>query len=152
MTLYFYQNRFKDSYTIYKQLNRSDQFYEKQMGFLWVVKKEIIALLLLIELDKLDLVLQKQKAIHKKFYRKLNALGEERVIHFIKLAGIYYDNPQFATSTKFLDQVENSFKWVGVDREDLFAMSFYAWLKSKMEKRDLYVVTLELVNQTNYSL
>ncbi|MFD2826333.1 hypothetical protein ACFSYG_07610 [Leeuwenhoekiella polynyae] len=152
MTLYFQQNKFKESYAIYKKLNHSDQFYEKQLGFLWVVKKEIIALLLLIELDKLDLVLQKQNAIRKKFHSKLSALGEERVMHFIKLAGIYYDNPQFATSTKFHDQVENSFKWIGVDREDLFAMSFYAWLKSKMEKRDLYVVTLELVNQTNYSL
>ncbi|MGO4912690.1 hypothetical protein [Leeuwenhoekiella sp. W20_SRS_FM14] len=152
MTLYFHQNRFKDAYTTYKKLNHSDQFYEKQLGLLWVVKKEIIALLLLIELDKLDLVLQKQKSLHKRFFSKLLALGEERAMHFIKLAGKYYDNPQIVTTVSFLEQVEGSFKWVGNDREDLFAMSFYAWLKSKMYKRNLYVVTLELVNQTNYSL
>ena len=41
--------------------------------------------------------------------------------------------------------MEQSFEWIGPEREDIFVMSFYAWLKSKMEKKLLYKTTLDLV-------
>lgn len=151
-TLYFHQNRYKDAYQIYKKFQHSDHYYERHQGLTWVVKKEIIGFLLLIELDKLDLVLQKQKSLHKRFYNRLKALGEERVLTFIKLASIYYKNPKHVQSDTFTKEVDRSFEWVGLEREDLFAISFYAWLKSKMINQNLYKVTLDLINPTNHSL
>ena len=58
---------------------------------------------------------------------------------------MYYDNPKAVTTSDFSATVERSFEWIGKEREDIFVMSFYAWLKAKMEQRDLYQVTLELV-------
>ncbi len=43
------------------------------------------------------------------------------------------------------EKVENSFDWVGTQFEDIFVMSFYAWLKSKMEQKPLYETTLNLI-------
>ena len=41
--------------------------------------------------------------------------------------------------------MEAAFIWVEAKREDIFVMSFFAWLKSKIENKPLYKATLELV-------
>jgi hypothetical protein len=38
-----------------------------------------------------------------------------------------------------------SFNWIEAQQEDIFVMSFSAWLKSKMENKPLYETTLKLV-------
>ncbi len=143
----FQQKKYAEGYTIFKNLNHSDVWYEKKMGWIWVLKKSIIEILLLIELDKLDLVLSRLQRFQKKFNKKLKALGETRVLNFIKLVALYYEKPFEVTSEAFYNKVEGSFEWIGREREDVFVMSFYAWLKAKMEQRDLYEVTLELVQK-----
>ena len=130
---------------ILKEMHHSDIWYEKKMGWIWVLKKSIIEILLLVELDKLDLVLSRLQGFQKKYTKKLQLLGETRVLNFIKLIGLYYENPKAVTTQTFKQKVETSFEWIGKEREDIFVMSFYAWLKAKMEARDLYEVTLTLV-------
>ena len=49
---------------------------------------------------------------------------------------------------RFYNKVENSFEWIEAKREDIFVMSFYAWLKSKMEKQPLFDTTLKLIEQS----
>jgi len=63
----FQQNRFEDAYQVYKKLNHSDVWYEKKMGWVWVIKKNIIELLLLTELDKMDLVMIRLDSFKKRF-------------------------------------------------------------------------------------
>lgn len=145
---YFQQQDFKNAYDIIKSFNHSDVWYEKKNGWIWVVKKCIIEILVLIELDKLDLVLSRLKSFNSRYSKKLKAVGELRVLRFMKLVAIYYEAPKEVTSKKFKDTVENSFEWIGSEKEDIFIMSFYAWLKSKMEKSNLYKTTLALVQQS----
>jgi len=101
--------------------------------------------LLFIEQDRVDLVLNRLERFKRNFSKRLIAINEERVLVFLKLANSYYEKPNEAASEKFRERVENSFEWVGVAEEDIFVMSFYAWLKSKMEQRNLYETTLELI-------
>jgi len=115
------------------------------MGWVWVVKKNLIDILLLTELDKLDLVLLRLEQFKRKFSKQLKDRGEARVLTFIRLISRYYENPKHVETEEFKAEVENSFEWLGKEQEDIFVMSFYAWLKSKMEKENLYKVTLELV-------
>ncbi|EDM43616.1 hypothetical protein SCB49_08498 [unidentified eubacterium SCB49] len=144
---YFQQSQFSDAYHIFKQLNHSDQWYEKKMGWIWVVKKAIIEILILVELDKLDLVWSRLESFKKRFGSKLKKAGENRALTFINMVQQYYDNPSQVTSQDFENKVETSFKWIGTAREDIFVMSFYAWLKAKMTQQNLYNVTLELVSR-----
>ncbi len=143
---HFQQSQFTEGYTIFRELNHSDQWYEKKMGWTWVVKKSIIEILLLVELDKLELVWSRLESFKKRFAPRLKKAGEEKALTFIKLVTLYYDNPNQVITSKFEEKVESSFKWIGTEREDIFVMSFYAWLKAKMTQRNLYEVTLELVN------
>ena len=143
----FQQDDFSESYQIIKNMSHTDTWYEKKMGWVWVVKKNLIEILLLTELDKLDLVLVRLQQFKRKFSKLLQNKGEERVLTFVKLISRYYENPKQVVTQKFKNEVENSFEWLGKEQEDIFVMSFYAWLKSKMERTNLYKVTLELVAQ-----
>jgi hypothetical protein len=64
---------------------------------------------------------------------------------YLKLITYYYKHPETITSSTFLNKVETSFNWVEAEQEDIFVMSFFAWLKSKMENQPLYETTLQLV-------
>ncbi len=143
----FQQSEFANAYHIIKLMHHSDSGYEKKLGWIWVLKKNIIELLLLIELDKLDLMLSRLQSFKRKFFKQLRDVGEERIITFMKLVIFVYDHPHLVTSETFKERVEKSFSWKEAGREDIFVMSFYAWLKAKMQSKDLYETTLELVNQ-----
>lgn len=140
----FQQNYFSETYQILKNLNHSDVWYEKKMGWIWVVKKNLFEIIVLTELNKLDLVLIRLVQFKRKFSKQLYEHGEARVLTFVKLISHYYENPKSVLTQKFKENVDNSFNWLGAAQEDIFVMSFYAWLKSKMESRKLYPVTLEL--------
>ncbi|WP_291870526.1 hypothetical protein [Maribacter sp.] len=146
MMCLFQQKRYKDAYQIIKQLNHSDVWYEKKVGWIWVLKKSIVEILLLIELDQLDLVLLRIKSFRIKFKEKLHQIEESRVLTFLQLALLYYENPKQVFSEPFKEKVETSFDWNANEKEDIYVMSFYAWLKSKMENKGLYETTLQLVS------
>lgn len=109
------------------------------------VEKNMIEILSLIELDKLDLVLLKLQQFKRHFSKKLQDIGEKRVLTFVGFVERYYESPKEVTSDQFQKSVEESFDWLGREQEDIFVLSFYAWLKAKMLGEDLYKVTLELV-------
>ena len=141
----FQQSRFSDAYGILKGLTRSDDWYSKKMGWTWVLKKNIIELLLLIELDKLELVMNRFENFKRKFAKKLQEEGEDRVVTFVSLVEKFYENPNLVKTKEFEQYVQRSFEFVGREQEDIFVMSFFAWLRSKMQNKDLYTVTLEIV-------
>lgn len=143
----FQQDQFPEAYRIIRNLHHSDTFYEKKMGWIWVVKKNLMEILLLTEMDKLDLVLSRLTSFKRRFSGFLQTRGEERVLTFVNLISRYYANPKQVKTPKFKDEVEHSFEWIGTDQEDIFVMSFYAWLKAKMEGAGLYGITLKLVGQ-----
>ncbi|RKR14607.1 hypothetical protein CLV91_0685 [Maribacter vaceletii] len=146
MMCLFQQKRYKAAYQIIKRLNHSDVWYEKKAGWLWVLKKSMLEILLVIELDELDLVLLRVKSFKIKFKERLIAIKEERVLTFIQLALAYYESPKNVNTSSFKEKVERSFDWKDNREEDIYVMSFYAWLKAKMENRELYTTTLELVS------
>lgn len=147
VTCLFQQKEYHEAYKIIKNFSHTDSYYEKQVGWIWVLKKAMIELLLVMELDKLDTVLLKLQRFKRNFTLQLKKAGEERVLKFIDLISTYYENPKIVNSKDFKAKVENSFDWIGAEREDIFVMSFYAWLKAKMESRDTYEVTLELAHR-----
>ncbi|WP_394747774.1 hypothetical protein [Spongiimicrobium salis] len=147
LLFFFQQEDFSSAYTILKKMNHSDGWYEKKMGWIWVLKKNILELLLFIELDKLDLVLIRLKRFKQKFAAPLKEIKETRVLVFMTLVAAYYEKPDEVTSEEFRQGVEESITWKETEREDVFVMSFYAWLKAKMEGKSLYKTILDLVHR-----
>ncbi len=146
IVFYFQQLRFKDALRVLNNFYHSDRWYTEKAGIIWVIKKNLIEILLHIELDHIDLVESRVNSFRKKHGTYLKDHNETRIQEFLKLIVAYYRNPKIATTEAFKDKIQNSLKTSTLAQEDIFEMSFYAWIKSKANKTDLYETTLGLVS------
>jgi len=113
----------------------------------WIIKKNLTEIILHIELNNIDLVESRLLSFKRNYNKYLRQIGQERVITYLKFVTEYYKRPELVTSKAFKDKVEKSFKWIEAEQEDIFVMSFFAWLRSKMENKPLYEITLKLVEK-----
>ncbi|WP_156339973.1 hypothetical protein [Nonlabens sp. YIK11] len=149
--LLFQQTEFNAARRKLNELKHTDRFYERKEGLLFVLYKNILEILIYMELSQPDLVESKMRSFKKRYKNSLLGIKEERVITFMKLLRNYFDEPYLATQKTFKDRVEQAFIWKPADREDIFVMSFYAYLKAKMERKTIFQATMDLVAQGSNS-
>jgi len=142
----FLQQRFKEAFRIYKGFYHSDSWYTNKTGVIWVIKKNLIEIMLLIELDYLDLVGSRLNSFRKKHRTHLIEKKETRVLEFLKLVTIYYYKTEDIHSVAFKEKVDNLLK-IKNKNEDVFVISFYAWIRSKIENSDLYRTCIDSINK-----
>ncbi|WP_425077366.1 hypothetical protein [Psychroserpens sp. S379A] len=143
--IYIQDAKFKEALHILSKFYHTDKYYIEKAGKEWVLKKNLIEIILHIELNNIDLVESRLLSFKRHYNNYLKLIGQERVITYLKFVTDYYKHPETVTSETFKHKVEASFNWVEAEQEDIFVMSFFAWLKSKMERKSLYKTTLELV-------
>ncbi len=143
--LYFQKNDLKKASKLLARFYHSDNWYSEKAGIEWVIKKNLVEILLHIELANIELVESKLLRFKRQHYDYLKSIDQHRVITYMNLVQFYYKKPEETTSQQFKDKVESSFNWLNAEEEDIFVMSFYAWLKSKMDKQNLYTTTLGLL-------
>ena len=98
------------------------------------------------ELGNSDIVDTRLKSIHRNFNDLFQQETYKRVFVFLQLVKKLNNQPNIATSKEFKEEVKKSFYFIEAEKEDIQAMSFYGWLKAKVENRKYYEVLLELVN------
>ncbi|APG64541.1 hypothetical protein LPB136_03805 [Tenacibaculum todarodis] len=147
LIVFYYQHKSLDkARKLLSKFYHTDKWYIEKAGIVWTIKKNLIEILLQIDLGNIDLVDSRLKSFKRNYFSNLTEINQERVITYLKLVEIYYKNPDIATSKDFHAKVETSFNWIDTNKEDIFMMSFFAWLKAKMTKQDVYLVTLNLIN------
>ncbi|WP_282136579.1 hypothetical protein [Seonamhaeicola maritimus] len=144
---YFQKREFKKALHIFSKFYHTDKWYIEKAGIDWVLKKNLTEILLHIELGNIDLVESRLLSFQRHYNKHLKASNQNRAITFIELVKQFYKTPEEVTSDSFKATVKNSFEWVSAEREDIFVMSFYAWLKSKMTKQPIYKTTLEIIQE-----
>lgn len=149
LMFYFQNNNLKAAHSISAKWRHSDKWYIEKTDIEWVLKKNLIEILLHIDLEHFDLVISKLASFKRNYYPYLKAIKEERAITFIELVKTYFNTPEIVTSTQFKDKVEQAFIYKTNAQEDIFVMSFYAWLKAKMTNASLYETTLAMVTLKN---
>lgn len=145
----FYSQRkeYKKALGLFVKFYHSDKWYIEKIGIDWTIKKNLIEILLQIDLDNIDLVESRIRSFKRVYTNHLKSINQEKVITYLQLVEQYYKNPELVTSDEFHQKVGKSFVWITRDKEDIFMMSFFAWLKAKMTKKDIYLVTLNLINK-----
>jgi hypothetical protein len=143
----FLNEQFNDALKIYRDFYHSDNWYAKKVGVIWVIKKNLLEILVLMELDYLELVESRLKSFRKKHSAHLIAHNEKRIIDFVNLLAIYYNDKQSIHSEGFEKKL-NAILDIDNKEEDIFAISFYAWLMSKLKSRNTYTTCLEYINGT----
>ncbi|WP_299157153.1 hypothetical protein [uncultured Tenacibaculum sp.] len=144
---YFQNNQLKKAQQLFSKFYHSDNWYIEKNSLEWAIKKNLIEILLHLELNNIDLFESRLLSFKRKYYSYLKDIQQLRVINYLNLVENYYKNPKIVTSTDFFNKVESSFNFVGAKQEDIFVMSFYAWLKSKMYQKPLFEITLGLINE-----
>jgi hypothetical protein len=100
-----------------------------------------------LELGNPDLAMNRLRAIERGFRERFGEGGPyQYVLRYLNLVRDIIDDPAAATRPGFLTRVEQMADAVPLDseREDLHAMSFYAWLKARALSRPYYDVLMEL--------
>ncbi|OUS00504.1 hypothetical protein A9Q86_11080 [Flavobacteriales bacterium 33_180_T64] len=144
---YIQKSDFKNAKSIYSKFYHTDKYYIEKAGKEWVIKKNLAEIILYIELGDLNLVDSRLLSFKRSYFDYLKQINQERVITFVNLVVFYFKYPEKITSTNFKHKVEHAFDWIDEKQEDIFVMSFYAWLKSKIESKPLYETTLNLIKR-----
>jgi hypothetical protein len=143
--LHFLSGQHKDARHILAGFQHGDSFYSARVGQEWVLNRRYMEILLHIELDDFDMVDVRIRSLLRSYGNRFEASDAPPVKAFLKLIRVYCQDPQAVGTPKFREQVEKSLPWKAAEEEDVFLMSFYAWLKARMEGKKLYEVLLELV-------
>lgn len=147
IVFYFQNSSLHKAKKLFANFYHTDKWYIEKAGIVWIIKKNLIEILLLIDLGDIDLVDSRLRSFKKKYTKILANFDLQNVLAYLKLIEAYYKQPEIATSKEFYDKVNTSFNWIENKKEDIFMMSFYAWLKAKMTKKGVYEITLNLVNK-----
>lgn len=126
------------------QTFHSDKYYEDRMGLDWLMKFKLIEVILFFELGEFDLLESRVRSFKRSFFNYLRDSNQGRVIQFFKLIERIFSNPEIVNEKEFKNHMETS---IGADvamNEDVFVQSYYAWLKSKIEKKPVYEITMGL--------
>jgi hypothetical protein len=110
-----------------------------------VFQKELIEVIFQYELGKLDLAQQRLKLVRRQYSDFLSLERNQRIGKFMQFIQYYFNYPELIQSESFKEQVMQSNIRQDAQTEDVQAILFFCWLRSKMIGRACYDVLLELV-------
>lgn len=143
--IHFQQGELKLAKKCLGTLRQSDALYLREAGIEWLLNYKYLEILLHIEMGDLDYADARIASLTRKYKRELRREENRQILPFLKLIREFEQKPTLVSSEAFAERVEASMHWRPSEEEDLLRMSFYAWLKAKMVKRDRYEITLELI-------
>lgn len=143
---YFQLKEYGKSLRILRRLDGSHNESLLLMGKEWVARKHLIEIIVQYEKGNTDIAYSLIKTMRKQHEKLLQLPIHHRSKVFIDLIEQFIDKPYWVTTPDF-DQHLNQIldRWPR-EQEDLQAMTFYCWLKSKMLKKEYYEVLVETVN------
>ena len=146
---YFNQDLFKAANQIIQTFNHTDSWLEKKMGKEWVLKKNLIEMIIQFELGNIDIVMNRIRAFQRSFSGMYQQSIYQRVEEFITFIKLLIDQPAVIKSVEFKNEMSQKLINAPQEKEDLQAMAFYCWMKSKMINQKYYDVLLDVVLEQN---
>ncbi len=136
------KGEYRSSKLLLLKIQRSDLWLIRKFGEEWLLKKSIIDALLYYELNDVSLLDSKLRFIKTRFRSLLKHPIYSRALVFVK----FIEKIDKLDSGALESMVDQSFDFQPIEQEDLQAMTFYAWLKSKWVGQKPYDVLLGLLN------
>ena len=143
--IHFQQNELELANKILVKFQRSDNWYERNIGFDWLLNKSFIEILLHIELNSVDFVESRINSFVRKYRAHFENAEHIQAMEFLKLARAYYNDEFVVNSEDFKKSIKDSLLFKSPEQEDIFTMSYYAWLKAKIKGQNIYDTTIEML-------
>jgi len=131
-------------------LTRSDAWYEKKMGMLWTIRKNLMEILVYAQFSNVELALSRLNSFRRRYKKYLLKTSEERVLVYVKLVEKYLLKPDVAFDTAYRKAVLNQLN--ELENNDIFTLSFIAWLIACWEKKTAYQVALAIIGNDSNDL
>jgi len=144
--IYVQQGDVMGAQKLINKFYRTDAYYEQVAGQAWILNKRFLEIIIHLELGDVDQAESRIISLTRKYHDQFKSLQNTQIVPFISLLKKYIQNPGIVQSKEFETIVEQTIPWKEQSEEDIIMMSFYAWLKSKMNGEPLYQTTLDLVN------
>lgn len=160
---YFAEGNFGKANGALLRLGRSDHWLEEHLGLEWLLNKKMAEMFIQLELGHEDLALSRLKSIERGLQEQFPAVsawvglagvpvveavaegGPYRyILRFLELVHEVINDASAARQPAFADRVAELPSFQPLQREDLQALSFYAWLRARMLGRPYYEVLLQV--------
>lgn len=135
----------KESLKLLTQLTRTDAWYEKQMGMLWTIRKNLMEILIQAQFGNIELAMSRLNSFKRRYKKYLLKTSEERVLLFVKQVEQYLLKPHITQEPAYQNAVLKQLEIPA--NNDIFSLSFIAWLIARWEKKTAYEVTLSLMRK-----
>ena len=132
----------KKSNQVINKLNKSDIYYQENMGREWLLRKEMIRTLILIDLTHIDLAEKNIISMKNKYFDLFPTKQYKMVVPFIKALEKFINEPEKAD----LEELNNILNELNFKKEKVFRdprlIMFFSWLKSKYTNKKTYDILL----------
>ena len=144
ITSFFAKENYKRANSVLNSIGHSSQWLQKKKGLEWRVKFQMMELIVLYENDKIDLVILKLRSMQRLIREviKINP-NYKNLSVFLKIIKTSVDQGSF----KGLDKELDKFEFSPFKQENIQAMAFYAYLKSKIKKDNYYRTLMDLIER-----
>ncbi|RFZ91792.1 hypothetical protein D0C36_10075 [Mucilaginibacter conchicola] len=128
------------------QLTRTDAWYEKKMGMLWTIRKNLMEILVQAQFSNIELAMSRLSSFRRRYKKYLQKTSEDRVLSFLGLVEKHLIKPDMAFDSTFKTNVSGL---LGAgENNDIFTLSFIAWLMARGGKKTAYEVVLKLIEDS----
>ncbi|MCT1526565.1 hypothetical protein [Sphingobacterium hotanense] len=143
LTMFYAQHRDSRSLSYLAKLGHTDHWYEKKMGMLWTIRKNLMEILVHLQFENTELAVSRLHSFKRRYKKYLLSIQEERVMAFLSMVERSIQKPDIVSEQTYQDAVSSM---VDIDaNKDIFNLSFIAWLMAKWEKKTAYQLTLSLI-------
>lgn len=143
---YFQAGRYEDASRVFGDFPNTDKWCVARMGREWMFKKEIIAMIIKVELKSIDAALSHIRRILKNYEDLFQLDKYRRVPIFLDYVKRWVDDPNAMQSEAVYDAMRADLVDRTHETEDLQAMTYFAWLKSKILGENYYKTLLDMVS------
>lgn len=143
---YFSVGEYKKANQTILKIHQNDRWLDENMGKEWRLKKEMIEVIFQYDLDRVDISETRIHNIRKSFSSLLGLPSYQRADLFLTYILRLINEPSVASQPAFIAEVTSGGLRSPSQTEDIQAITFFCWLRSKMEKRPYYEVLMEWVD------
>ena len=146
VVFWFHEEDFRKSKNLLFQINHNNAGLNDTMGEEWCFKMNLISLIVLHELKDIEAALSQLNRLRKNFRSFLIKPGYSHAKLFLNLIAKVIYNPDVVLEKSFRKKVAKAMENFELKEYDLQSVTFFCWLKCKIQKRNYYEVLLEELN------
>lgn len=136
---YGYNNEFKKANRLFLNFHHSDAWAEKRMGNDWIVRKNLIEMMVQYQLGHDDIALNRLNSTIRYIKESELLSRDEQLIRFLNIFKRFLEDQSSITNRDLSIAFENKMESVDSD-DELKKLAFYCWFKALVNKKDFYTV------------